>query len=143
MVKIMSSNNNTTIPQQPTPLINPALIAAHQAQYFANPFMYSPFAFATPQPQQQQQQQTSGSPSLVRAATTNMNNNNQSKTSITGANNSTIATPTMMLQPQMPFIPMQQAQPTFVYNPLMHTAQQTTTPNANATFFYTPANYPM
>jgi hypothetical protein len=48
-----------------------------------------------------------------------------------------------MLQPQMPFIPMQQAQPTFVYTPLMHTTQQQTPSNATAAFFYTPANYPM
>ena len=48
----------------------------------------------------------------------------------------------MMLQPQMQYIQMQQPQPTFVYNPLIHPAQQPAT-NAATTFFYTPANYPM
>ncbi|CAF4693457.1 unnamed protein product, partial [Rotaria socialis] len=59
------------------------------------------------------------------------------------ATNSTIPATTMMIQPQMPFIQMPQAQPTFVYTPLMHTAQQPTATNGTATFFYTPANYPM
>jgi hypothetical protein len=49
----------------------------------------------------------------------------------------------MILQPQMPFIQMQPAQPTFVYNPLMHTTQQPAAANTTAAFFYTPANYPM
>ncbi len=151
MLKVIPPNSNSTIQQQQqqqqqTPMINPALMAAHQAQFFANPFLYTPFTFATPQQpqqQQQQQQQAPNSPSVVRATNTNTNNNNQPKSNITGATNATVPTTTIMLQPQMPYIQMQQAQPTFVYNPLMHTAQQPTTTNANATFFYTPANYPM
>ncbi len=143
ILKLIPSNNNPTIQQQQQPqqqMLNPALLAAHQAQFFANPFLYTPFTFAT-----SQQQQAPNSPSLVRATNPNPNpnNNNQSKSNITGATNSTVPATTMMLQPQMPFIQMQQAQPTFVYNPLMHTTQQPTATNATATFFYTPANYPM
>lgn len=140
MHKVIPTNANSNIQQQ-TPMLNPTLIAAHQAQFFANPYLYSPFTFAAPQ--QAQQQQTPGSPSLVRATNTNTNNNNQLKSNITGATNTTVPPATMMLQPQIPYIQIQQAQPTFVYNPLMHATQQPTATNAAATFFYTPANYPM
>lgn len=142
--KVAPPTNNATIPQQ-AQLINPTLMAAHPAQFFGNPFLYTPFTFATPQ-QPTQQPQAPNSPSPVRPTNTNAttNTNNPSKPSLTGTNNSTAApTTTMILQPQMPFIQMQQTQPTFVYNPLMHTAQQPAATNAQATFFYTPANYPM
>ena len=144
--KVMPTNAAAAMQQQ-TQMVTPTLIAAHPAQFFANPFLYTPYAFAAPQQQQQQQQQqqTPNSPSPVRAATanTNANTNNQSKSNITGATNSTVPGATMLLQPQMPFMQMQQAQPTFVYNPLMHTTQQQAATNSAATFFYTPSNYPM
>ncbi|CAF0945037.1 unnamed protein product [Adineta steineri] len=147
-LKTIALNNSSSLPQQQTSLMNPALMAAHQAQFFANPFMYTPFTFAPPQQQQQQQQQPQqqapSSPSLIRGANNNMNNNNnQTKSNITGNANSTTPPTSMMLQPQMPFLQMQQAQPTFVYTPLMHTAQPPPATNTAATFFYTPANYPM
>ena len=160
-LKVPSQSNTPTVQQQqqqPQPqMINPALMAAHQAQFFPNPFMYSPYTFTTiPQQQQQQQQQQQpqqqpltpqapSSPSLVRPPVNALNSTNAPpKTNIGGVNNTAVVPPpTMMIQPQMPFMQMGQGQPTFVYTPLMHPTQPTTNPNPAATFFYTPANYPM
>ena len=137
--KVAPSASNVAIPQQ-TQIMNPNLMANPSAQFFANPFLYTPFTYATPQ-----QQQAPNSPSPVRPTNTNptTNTNNPPKTNLPGTTNSTVPGPTMILQPQMPFIQMQQTQPTFVYNPLMHATQQPAATNATATFFYTPANYPM
>ena len=160
-LKSIALNNNSTVPpqqqqpplpqQQQPAMLNPNLIAAHQAQFFGNPFMYSPFTFAPPQPPPSQpqpppqQQPAPSSPSLHRGSNNNNmnNNNNQTKTNLTGNPNSTTPPTSMMLQPQMPFLQMQPAQPAFVYTPLMHTAQQPAPANTGAAFFYTPANYPM
>jgi len=145
--KVQQTNINPVVQQQQQqqqPMINPALLAAHQAQFFGTPFLYTPYTFPTPQQQQQQQQQQQppNSPSPVRAANATTVINNQSKSNLAVAANASVPGTTMMLQPQMQYIQMQQAQPTFVYNPLIHPAQQPAT-NAATTFFYTPANYPM
>lgn len=144
--KVVPSASNVVIPQQ-TQIINPNLMATHSAQFFANPYLYTPFTYATPQQQtQQQQQQAPNSPSPVRPTNANPTantTNNPPKPNLPGTTNSTVPATTMILQPQMPFIQMQQTQPTFVYNPLMHATQQPAATNATATFFYTPANYPM
>ena len=144
-LKVIPPNNNTPGPlqQQATQMINPALLASHQAQFFPNPFLYSPFTYATGQ--SQQPSQAPNSPSLARTTSSTMNNSNPSKPNINGTNSGTpVPAATMMLQPQMPFMQMPQGQPTFVYSPLMHAApQQPATTNPATTFFYTPANYPM
>lgn len=139
--KVVPSASNVVIPQQ-TQIINPNLMATHSAQFFANPYLYTPFTYATPQ----QQQQAPNSPSPVRPTNANPTantTNNPPKPNLPGTTNSTVPATTMILQPQMPFIQMQQTQPTFVYNPLMHATQQPAATNATTTFFYTPANYPM